>query len=134
MELNRYAHVVQFGQTYLIPPMFFDEAVGVQEVFPNEARLRGFTYYTPIYIDVMSKTFQLDVNRRYNPQVDEPVHVEVYDHEFLCFIPIVVRSKFCRLNSNGQGLNNGDIINAGECVSDPGGYFIINGSEKVIVA
>ena len=42
----------------------------------------------------------------------------------------MIKSRFCVLNKQGDE----SLIKYGECVSDPGGYFIINGSEKVIVA
>ena len=45
----------------------------------------------------------------------------------------MVRSNFCQLKSLNN--NNSEITkNAKECTFDQGGYFIINGSEKVIIA
>lgn len=48
----------------------------------------------------------------------------------LCKIPVMVRSSQCYLNDE----NDKGIIRQKECMYDQGGYFIINGSEKVIVA
>lgn len=43
----------------------------------------------------------------------------------------MVRSKFCQLKS----CNDQEILrNAKECLYDQGGYFIINGGEKVLIA
>lgn len=42
-------------------------------------------------------------------------------------IPIMLRSTYCLLN----GLTDRDLTELNECILDPGGYFIINGSEKV---
>ncbi len=42
----------------------------------------------------------------------------------------MVRSKFCILND----LSAEDRVKCGECEFDEGGYFIINGGEKIIVA
>jgi len=43
----------------------------------------------------------------------------------------MIRSQFCQL----RDLEDSEITkNAKECVFDQGGYFIINGSEKVIIA
>ena len=39
-------------------------------------------------------------------------------------IPVVVKSKYCITNT----------ILCDECINDPGGYVIINGNEKVIIA
>lgn len=45
-------------------------------------------------------------------------------------IPVMIRSSQCHLSDcNDQG-----IIRNRECMYDQGGYFVINGSEKVIVA
>ncbi len=45
-------------------------------------------------------------------------------------MPIMVKSQFCALNN----LTEAEIIAKGECPYDQGGYFIVNGGEKVIVA
>ena len=46
----------------------------------------------------------------------------------------MLRSHFCVLNPQGRGRNDRDLTKVGECVFDQGGYFVINGSEKVIIA
>ena len=45
-------------------------------------------------------------------------------------IPIMLRSTYCLLN----GMTDRDLTELNECPLDPGGYFIINGSEKVLIA
>lgn len=39
----------------------------------------------------------------------------------------MLRSKYCSLYS----LTNSELAESRECPLDPGGYFVINGSEKV---
>jgi DNA-directed RNA polymerase II subunit RPB2 len=46
---------------------------------------------------------------------------------FIGKIPIMLRSTYCLLN----GMTDRDLTELNECPLDPGGYFIINGSEKV---
>lgn len=46
---------------------------------------------------------------------------------FIGKMPIMLRSKYCLLNN----LVDRDLTELNECPLDPGGYFIINGSEKV---
>lgn len=58
---------------------------------------------------------------------DEPINSKVLRQEKLGDIPIMLRSKYCILNSRIDR----DLTKVGECVFDQGGYFIINGSEKV---
>lgn len=45
-------------------------------------------------------------------------------------IPVMIRSSQCHLSD----CNEQNIIRNKECMYDQGGYFIVNGSEKVIVA
>ncbi|MBU0536803.1 MAG: DNA-directed RNA polymerase subunit B'', partial [Nanoarchaeota archaeon] len=45
-------------------------------------------------------------------------------------LPIMLKSKFCHLH----GVNRDELIKHGEDPDDPGGYFIINGSEKVLIS
>ncbi|MFO0131314.1 MAG: hypothetical protein ACK52J_01805 [bacterium] len=49
---------------------------------------------------------------------------------FLCYIPTMVSSFNCALIN----MNKEERVSAGECEYDEGGYFIINGGEKIIVA
>jgi DNA-directed RNA polymerase II subunit RPB2 len=42
----------------------------------------------------------------------------------------MIRSKYCVLS----GLSDRDLTELNECPLDPDGYFIINGSEKVLIA
>lgn len=52
-----------------------------------------------------------------------------FQKTFIGKIPIMLRSKYCLL----AGLSDRDLTELNECPLDPGGYFIINGSEKVII-
>jgi DNA-directed RNA polymerase II subunit RPB2 len=54
----------------------------------------------------------------------------MHEKTFIGRIPIMLRSKYCCLH----GLNDQDLMYHGECDLDTGGYFIINGSEKVLIA
>ena len=48
----------------------------------------------------------------------------------LCKLPVMVLSKYCSLH--GEDLETR--IRNGECQFDQGGYFLIKGSEKVVIA
>src|SRR5438309_11785609 len=45
-------------------------------------------------------------------------------------LPVMLKSRICLLSK----LSIDDLIGVGEDPLDPGGYFIVNGSERVIVA
>ena len=91
------------------------EADGSRRViFPMEARLRKLTYAAPIYLDVVSYV---------NGVQRESFSV------LLGNMPIMLKSKYCHLH----GMREEELIEHGEDPDDPGGYFIINGTEKVII-
>jgi len=92
-------------------------------LYPNEARLKNITYATTIYykvdVDFVFTTKKKTVKKTY-PEVD--------DYELGSF-PIMIKSKQCILNK----LSKEVCYQLGECRHDYGGYFIIDGKEKVII-
>jgi DNA-directed RNA polymerase II subunit RPB2 len=89
-------------------------------MMPNEARLRNLTYSAPLYVDITKTVVK---------EGREPVETQ-HQKTFIGKIPIMLRSTYCLLN----GMTDRDLTELNECPLDPGGYFIINGSEKVSVA
>jgi len=85
-----------------------------RSIFPMEARLRKLTYAAPIYLDMTS---YINGVQRENFTV------------LLGNMPIMLKSKYCHL----YGMRQEELIQHGEDPDDPGGYFIINGTEKVII-
>ncbi|EPR80086.1 DNA-directed RNA polymerase II complex subunit Rpb2 [Spraguea lophii 42_110] len=113
--------VIKFGQIYLSKPPVITEIDGrTTTILPNEARLRDISYSAPLSIDVKKIVYSEDGS------VDERVFPMVP----IGSLPIMLRSSYCILH----GLSDKDLIDLGECSYDQGGYFIINGSEKVVVA
>jgi DNA-directed RNA polymerase II subunit RPB2 len=49
----------------------------------------------------------------------------------ICKVPVMIRSRFCHLSDMSK---QSIVKDAKECRYDQGGYFIINGNEKVLVA
>lgn len=89
---------------------------------PNEARLRNLTYESYVHVQVKWTAF----NNATGAQTGE----EEMSEELIGKVPIMVRSRNCHLD----GLNDKARTQLGECKFDQGGYFIINGREKVIIA
>lgn len=81
---------------------------------PHECRLRDLTYSAPIYVDV-EYTRGRKVYSNKNLEIGK--------------MPIMLRSNKCTLN----GASEGRMASLDECPLDPGGYFIVNGTEKVIL-
>jgi DNA-directed RNA polymerase II subunit RPB2 len=124
---------VKFGQVFLSKPTAIEKDGNVTSMFPLEARLRNLTYAAPLYVDVELSRYHVarDVNLG-DPTEDlgEPVMTEHAKKEFLGYVPMMLRSLFCVLSDK----DDADLADLGECIYDQGGYFVINGSEKVIIA
>ena len=84
------------------------------EFYPMEARTRNRSYAGPIFLTMrmLRRDVEQDIRRA-----------------FIGELPIMVNSKLCWLN----GKSEEELIEVGEDPLDAGGYFIINGSEKVLM-
>ena len=108
---------------------------------PMECRLRKLTYFSPVYLD-----FKILDEDKPAPEIEERVHIGN--------LPIMVRSAQCNLHANHISHLCGDadrklspytstedadrlkelLRRAGEDPLDTGGYFIINGTERVLIS
>ncbi len=94
---------------------------GIQKIItPNDARLKSITYDSHIYTDVVIKI------KNKNGDLFE----QTIEKVAIGSIPIMLHSDICILNNNGNKV----LRELGECIYDGGGYFIIDGKEKVIIA
>ncbi len=105
---------IRFGRLTIGKPEITEADGSKRPIYPMEARLRKLSYNAPIYLEV--STYINDVQR-------ENFITEIGR------MPIMLKSKHCHL----QGMSREDLIKKGEDPTEPGGYFIINGTEKVIV-
>ncbi|EGW34142.1 DNA-directed RNA polymerase [Spathaspora passalidarum NRRL Y-27907] len=81
---------------------------------PHQCRLRDLTYSAPIFVDV-----------EYTRGRKIIVHTDLE----IGRMPIMLRSNKCILD----GADDNTMARYDECPLDPGGYFIVNGTEKVIL-
>ncbi|RIA95112.1 DNA-directed RNA polymerase II subunit RPB2 [Glomus cerebriforme] len=102
------------------------------QLFPNEARLRGLTYSAPLILDVKLFESKLTSNEIDYDNIDfkENEITLIDERAFLGKIPVMVHSNFCSLTD----LTIEELKDHHECPYDQGGYFIVNGSEKVLIA
>jgi DNA-directed RNA polymerase II subunit RPB2 len=114
-----------FGQIYIENACFIDETHKVKNISPHEARLRDITYDSPVFVDIKEEFWEFDEKINEYNKTDEIFHKKI----FLMKIPTMVRSSKCNL----YGLSMDECVQKGECSNDPGGYFIINGKERVLV-
>ena len=106
---------IEFGRIKVGKPYIKDPKVFSRSTTPMEARLSGFTYEAPIKLEM---SLYIDGVLR---DTDE---VKIGD------LPVMVKSDICVLSE----MSEEELIRSGESPEDPGGYFIVNGSERVIIA
>ena len=112
---------------YFGKPVIYDENENgtpyPHYMYPNDARLRNMTYGVTIHYD-------LDVDFVFFEDKEKRELTKTYEKIYLGKFPIMLHSDMCIL----KGLSSEVRYNLGECRNDYGGYFIINGKEKVIVS
>lgn len=105
---------INLKKMWVEKPQIIEADGSRRNVYPMEARLRNLTYSAPIFLSV-----GVDVDgiqrESFTTQIGK--------------LPIMLRSKLCHLN----GLKRGELIEKGEDPTDPGGYFILNGNERVLI-
>ncbi|MFU8653997.1 DNA-directed RNA polymerase subunit B'' [Methanotorris formicicus] len=109
---------IKFGKVRVGKPITKEADGSVRKITPMEARIRDLSYSAPLYLE-MTPIIEEGEDER------EGETVEVYIGE----LPVMLGSKICHL----YGKSKGELIELGEDPEDPFGYFIINGSEKVLV-
>ncbi len=114
------SHTITFKTPYVSKPQVIERNNDINHLTPNEARLRSLTYESTIYIQV---------HYEQKKSSGEIIYSKVETINF-CNIPIMVGSNKCVT----YGLNTKGKIELGECEYDQGGYFIINGNEKSLIA
>ena len=109
------------NQIYYGKPVIYDDN-NAHYMFPNDARLRNMTYGVTIHYDVHVDIIYYvgDEKKTYNMLINK-----VYLGRF----PIMLQSDLCILNNMTREVR----FNAGECRNDYGGYFIIDGKEKIVI-
>jgi DNA-directed RNA polymerase II subunit RPB2 len=111
-----------------VPTLILQGGNEIRALLPNEARLRNLTYQASITADILIRV-------TYGPNVEgfdenESRVVDQYITDFPLFaIPILLHSRYCILHGKPAEF----LRQAGECPNDQGGYFIVDGSEKVLI-
>jgi DNA-directed RNA polymerase subunit B len=111
-------YVVELGDIHVDEPSIREADGSEHKLYPNEARIRNLTYASKLHLDMTPVRKEGSVSTRL-----ETMRIYIGD------LPIMLRSEKCHLH----GLSDEDLIKHGEDPKDPGGYFIINGSERVLV-
>ena len=122
IEIPESPYQIKLGQVWVIDPQsrisgpYITEVDGTKhEIYPMESRFRNLSYAAPVALEM-------------TPIIDG----REQDTELVLIgdLPVMLKSKLCVLSV----LSPEELIAAGEDPNDTGGYFLINGSERVIVA
>jgi DNA-directed RNA polymerase II subunit RPB2 len=105
------------------PTIQLQRANEVRVLFPNEARLRNLSYSSMVYAHITVKVYIKNLEAQVEPIIQEFERVRLFQ------IPICLHSRYCILHEKPASF----LKEAGECPQEQGGYFIIDGSEKVLV-
>ena len=104
---------IKLGKITIEKPLVIEADGSTSVLTPTEARLRNLTYSAPVFLEISIK--QSGQTENHNFEIGK--------------IPIIVRSKTC----NTYGMNKEQLEEDYIDPLDPGGYFIINGNERVII-
>ena len=114
IENAEYPYTIKLDKIKFQEPRMMELDGSITHTTPAESRLRNVSYVAPLQMEASviedGKTLE-----------SKPIHIGD--------IPVMVKSNACILRS----FTHQKLIDHGEDPEDPGGYFIINGSERVIV-
>ncbi len=105
---------IKFGRVTLGSPRVVEIDGSVSSILPMEARLRNLTYSAPILLEMT---------------IEEEGLPRDTTRQHIGDLPVMVKSELCQLSTRSRE----QLVDSGEDPNDPGGYFIINGAERVIV-
>lgn len=112
-------HVILLGDVFIDSPSIIGKNRNVKYITPQKARQKGIHYSSSICVNIKEIIKEQD---------------EITENEYfripICKIPIMLKSCKCYLSS----VSSEELPSLGECENDPGGYFIINGLERAVVA
>ena len=105
---------IRLDKIWVEKPMIIEADGSKRAIYPIEARLRKITYSAPIFMEISAHINDIE-REQFTTQIGN--------------LPIMLKSKFCHLSK----MSREELIQHGEDPNEPGGYFIINGTEKVLI-
>jgi len=118
----KYMLTIDVKNPVISKPIIYEKDGSTKTMTPNDARQRNFTYSSNVNVDLIITAKTLGDNNEYTMDTKQLNGV------LLGKIPIMVKSNYCILN------NKMALVYGNECKYDYGGYFLINGNEKVIIS
>ncbi|MGC8538499.1 MAG: DNA-directed RNA polymerase subunit B'' [Candidatus Micrarchaeia archaeon] len=107
---------LKLGNVRVGKPSMTEADSSRRNILPNEARLRNLTYAAPIFVELV-------------PIIRGVEKATSYGEVLIGEIPIMVKSNNCYLKT----MTKSQLIENGEDAEELGGYFIIKGTERVLI-
>lgn len=120
LQKFKYAIHIEIKNPILSKPIIYEKDGSTKIMTPTDARNRNFTYAAPLYIDLHITTRMWDDQKQ-----EYDTEMKKINNVCLGKIPVMVGSRYCVLSTTR--------VDADECRYGYGGYFIINGNEKVVI-
>jgi DNA-directed RNA polymerase II subunit RPB2 len=119
------------------PTISLQDSEEIRLMFPNEARLRNLTYAAQVEADIVVRITYTSPNPGGGGLIMREEILDPSDKARFGYLakypifkmPIMLHSRYCILNAKPQAF----LREAGECQYDNGGYFIVDGSERVLI-
>ena len=136
-ENGKYNICVKFGKISLSIPKSQEADGSYSEIFPSQTRLRNLNYAAPMYLE-------MQIVRKYEDEEIEIKEESAEERVEIGEMPIMLKSDKCNVSKTvraekiGRELSDAEYEEwvkreTGEDPLDPGGYFIINGVEHVLI-
>ncbi len=107
---------LKLGKIRVENPIVKEADGAIEKLYPNEARLRNLSYSAPLYLE-------MKVIKNKQEMTENSVEANIGQ------LPIMLKSKMCNLMS----ISDEEKIKHGEDPLDCGGYFIVGGTERVVM-
>ena len=118
----KYTVKINISKPTITRPQIYEKDGSKRIMTPNDARQRNFSYSSNLYVQINICTHYIDDNNEHHE------YKKMINNVNIGKIPIMVGSNYCILKDPYFK------INSSECKYDYGGYFIINGNEKVVIS
>lgn len=124
-----YKYKFEYDNILIKPPMTDDG----EYLMPQTACDSNLTYSSKL---VASVTQIQEIHDIISGNITKKIIGNTEHNIPIAVIPILVKSKYCslKLKIDGDIVDNNGRIDNRECKYNPGGYFIINGTERIILS
>ncbi len=107
---------IKLGSIRLEQPIIIESDSSTKRILPNDALARNLTYAAPMYLT-------------YVPVISGIEKSDAMGEAYVGELPVMVKSNLCYT----KNMSEEQLVKSGEDPDDPGGYFIIKGTERVLV-